>query len=147
MGMSVRKRAAGLVTGFVTVAALAIPLTPGTAYADLWWKDPGTCTNHKTATQRIVARRIVEIRYGDCRGRQHGWARLRGFDSDAPDYIRFEVDLNGDRSPDTHSVRRARDRNYTAGYPTSRDSRRAFRACFVRSRSEKCNSRNATRWW
>ncbi|TQM75765.1 hypothetical protein FHX40_2483 [Thermopolyspora flexuosa] len=147
-GMSVRKRAAGLLTGLVTVAALAVPLAPGAAQASTpWLDDPGTCTNHQTARSAVISGRTVEVRYGNCNGKQYGWGRIRGFVSWLPDRIRFEVDINGDRIPDGHSVRLARHRNYTAAYPTASGSRRAFRACFVTSDSQPCTPNNSTAWW
>jgi hypothetical protein len=134
--------------GAAAIAALTVVPTTGSAQAaSPWLNDPNSCTGQHTVVGADVEGRRVEVRVGNCNGRQYGWGRIRGYDSSEPDYIRFEVDVNGDRRPDGHSWRLARQRNYTAAYPTSSSPSRAFRACFVKSRQQVCNSRNSTRWW
>lgn len=139
--LMVTASATALFTGATATAATSDPTT----VAAPWWSDPNSCSNIGTATERIISNRTVQVRYGTCGGTQHGWGRLLNYGSG--DYIRFEVDVNGDRIPDGASWYLARNRNYTAGYPTSPDPARAFRACFVTSSSETCNPGNSTPWW
>lgn len=134
--------------GATALATLAVLPAAGSAQAAApWWNDPNTCTNHRTVATAYVQGRTVEVRTGICGGKQHGWGRIRGYDSGAADFIRFEVDINGDRRPDGTSWYLARDRNYTAAYPTSTSSAVAFRACYVTARGATCNDGNSTRWW
>ncbi|MEU4227487.1 hypothetical protein AB0F17_24615 [Nonomuraea sp. NPDC026600] len=134
------------------VAALTLPLSifaMGTAHADApWLEDPSICSNIQTAPGPIsVNGRTVQIRYGSCNGTQYGWGRILGY---SPlDYIRFEVDITGDRVADGYSYYRAGERNYTAGYPTSSSSTRAFRACYVALPITDCGNSAAasTPWW
>lgn len=146
--MSMRRtksRSTMTVAAMGAAAVAATMLAAGPASAASWLSDPGNCTATGTAVERVVSGRTVQVRYGTCNGVQHGWGRILGYGSG--DYIRFEVDTNGDRKPDGVSWYLATNRNYTAAYPTSTSSSRAFRACFVRSSSETCNSTNATAWW
>lgn len=129
-------------TGIAALAVAASLVTAGSVNADSWLGNPNNCTGAATATERVVSGRTVQVRHGDCNGTHHGWGRILGYGSS--DYIRFEVDINGDRVPDGYSSYRAETRNYTAGYPTSSSSDRAFRACFS---SNPCTSANATAWW
>lgn len=128
-------------------AALATSLAAAPAQAAPWLSDPGSCTGVRTAVERVVSGRTVQVRFGTCGGSQYGWGRILGYDSDLQDHIRFEVDTNGDRRPDGASWYLARNRNYTAGYQTSSSASRAFRACYVTSSSATCTSGNATAWW
>jgi hypothetical protein len=133
--------AVALLTGAATTAAASVT----TAAAAPWWNDPNSCSNTGTAVQRTVSNRTVQVRYGTCRGAQYGWGRILDYGSG--DYVRFEVDVNGDRVPDGWSTYLTANRNYTAGYPTTSGSARAFRTCFVTSGSGICNANNATAWW
>lgn len=141
--MKIRKLA-GL-AGAAAMALTASVLTTANASAASWYSDPNSCTNVKTAVSKVVSGRTVEVRYGTCGGVQHGWGRITGYTTG--DYIRFEVDTDGDRKPDGVSWYLASNRNYTAGYPTSSSSSRAFRACWTRSSTETCTSSNSTPWW
>ncbi|NUT51261.1 MAG: hypothetical protein HOV94_28760, partial [Saccharothrix sp.] len=125
-----------LVTGTATAEAAA---------AAPWWSDPATCTNPLTAVQRVVGGRTVQVRYGNCGGAQYGWGRIINFNG--PEFIRFEVDLNGDRIADDFSTYTAGERSYTQAYPTSSSSNRAFRACYVADPNGSCNADNSTAWW
>lgn len=129
-------------TGIAALAFAASLVTAGSANAASWYSDPNSCTGAATAVSRIVSGRTIQVRYGNCDGTQHGWGRILNYDGS--EYIRFEVDTNGDRSPDGYSYYRAGNRNYTAGYPTSNSSSRAFRACMS---TGPCSSGNATAWW
>ncbi|MCE6996276.1 hypothetical protein LZG04_15940 [Saccharothrix sp. S26] len=142
------KVAAVLATAATTTALLAA--TAGSASASAaaaapWWSDPATCTNPLTAVQRTVDNRVVQVRYGNCGGAQYGWGRI--LDYTGPEFIRFEVDLNGDRIADDFSTYTAGSRNYTQAYPTSTDPNRAFRACYVADPNGTCTANNATAWW
>ncbi|MCE7081805.1 hypothetical protein [Streptomyces sp. ST2-7A] len=134
-----------MVAGTVAAAVATTLLTAAPASAQTWWDDPNSCTSTATAVQRDVSNRTVQVRYGRCGGSQYGWGRILNYGSS--DYIRFEIDLNGDRVWDLAETRRASSRNYTSGYLTSSSSARAFRACYVTSLSGTCNSSNATAWW
>ena len=120
-------------------------LSAAPAAAQSWWSDPNSCTSAATAVQRDVSNRTVQVRYGNCGGTQHGWGRILNYGGS--DYIRFEVDLNGDRVSDVANTWPASTRNYTRGYPTSSSSARAFRACFVTSLTAACTASNSTAWW
>ncbi|MFB6961693.1 hypothetical protein ACFCYB_33060 [Streptomyces sp. NPDC056309] len=126
-------------------ATAASVLVAGPASAASWWGDPNSCSGAKTVVSKVVNNRTVEVRAGSCGGSQHGWGRIVGYGSG--DYIRFEVDTNGDRVQDGASWYLATNRNYTAGYPTASGSTRAFRACFVTSSTATCTSTNSTAWW
>lgn len=148
--MRTKKIAAALVTAasaaaLLTGAAAPAAASPESAVAAPWLSDPNSCTGIRTAVERIVSNRTVQVRYGMCGGTQYGWGRILNYGG--LDYIRFEVDVNGDRVEDGFSWYFANNRNYTAGYPTSSSSARAFRACFVTSGSGTCNANNATAWW
>jgi hypothetical protein len=131
--------------GIIGAATVASTLAAGTAQAASWLPDPNSCTSIKTAVSRVVSGRTVAVRYGNCSGTQYGWGRITGYTSG--DYIRFEVDINGDRKQDGASWFLATNRNYTAGYPTSSSSAVAFRACFLRSSATTCSDSNSTAWW
>jgi hypothetical protein len=143
--MSSKIRKLSCLAGVAGAALATSILTTGTAHAATWLSDPGGCANAATAVNRGVSGRTVEVRFGTCSGVQHGWGRITGYGSG--DFIRFEVDTNGDRVQDGASWFLATNRNYTAAYPTSADPNRAFRACFVTSSSGLCNSNNSTPWW
>lgn len=144
--MPSKLRTLGCLAG-VAAATLATSLVAAPSQAASWLSDPNSCTNVQTAVSRVVSGRTIEVRFGTCNGTQHGWGRIRGYDSNLQDFIRFEVDTNGDRRQDGASWYLARTRNYTAGYPTSSSSSRAFRACYVTSGSATCTSSNSTAWW
>ncbi|MGW5127968.1 hypothetical protein ACWEQ7_28795 [Streptomyces sp. NPDC004069] len=130
--------------GAAVVATSVLAAGPAGA-ATSWWGDPNSCTNVGTARSSNISNRTVEVRYGTCGGAQYGWGRITGYKSG--DYIRFEVDTNGDRKQDGASWYPVSNRNYTAGYPTSTSSNRAFRACFVTSQTAVCTASNSTPWW
>ncbi|MFE9747100.1 hypothetical protein ACFYOT_19535 [Saccharothrix saharensis] len=138
------KAAAVLLTAAATGALLTATATTASAAAP-WWSDPATCTNPLTAVQRTVDNRVVQVRYGNCGGAQYGWGRILNYTG--PEYIRFEVDLNGDRVADDFSTYTAGSRNYTQAYPTSSDPNRAFRACYVVYANGTCTAGNSTAWW
>lgn len=140
------RRVATVATAGAGAVATAL-LAAGPASAAVQWVyDPSFCTSVNTAVQRDVSGRTVQVRYGWCDGVEYGWGRILNYNS-STDLIRFEVDVNGDRIPDTNDYWYARDRNYTAGYLVSSSSAVAFRACWVTSVSGTCNSGNATSWW
>jgi len=144
--MSAKIRTSGFLAGLVTLTALAVPLTAAPAEARSWVDRPETtCTDLRTVRQVAVNGRTVELRAGVCGDGTYGWGRLRGFKRG--DYLRFEVDLNGDRRPDLAKVRRARFHNHTPGYRTHWSEDRAFRACVVIRPTSKCNHSNSTDWW
>ncbi|MEO3810246.1 hypothetical protein ABGB17_14695 [Sphaerisporangium sp. B11E5] len=127
-------------TGIAGMALAASLVTAGSVHAASWWSDPNSCSGAATAVSRVVSGRTVQVRYGTCGGVQHGWGRILNYASS--DGIRFEVDLNGDRSADAWSFYRAGTRNYTSGYPTSSSADRAFRACYESGSTKSC-----TAWW
>lgn len=138
------KLAAVLATAVTSTALIAG--TAGAAAAPPWLSDPAAaCANPQTAVQRTVADRVVQVRYGNCGGVQYGWGRILNYNG--PEFIRFEVDLNGDRVADDFSTYTAGDRNYTQAYPTSSDPNRAFRACYVADPNGTCTAANSTAWW
>ncbi|GAA1340411.1 hypothetical protein [Saccharothrix algeriensis] len=132
----------------LTIAAATTALAAGTASASAaapWVSDPATCSNPLTAVQRSVGGRVVQVRHGNCGGVQHGWGRI--LDHTGPEFIRFEVDLDGDRVADDFSTYTAGSRNYTQAYPTSSSPNRAFRACYVADPNGYCTADNSTTWW
>nr|AFV52099.1 hypothetical protein [Streptoalloteichus sp. ATCC 53650] len=134
----------------LTAAAATTVLVGGTAAAESaaappWWENPATCANPSTAVERTVDGRIVQVRQGTCGGVQYGWGRILNYQG--PEFIRFEVDLNGDRVADDFSTYTAGSRNYTQAYPSSPSPNRAFRACYVADPKGSCNPGNATAWW
>jgi len=139
------KKTAAVLACLAGVAAA--PLATGTAQAASWLSDPGGCSGVATAASRVVSNRTVEVRYGRCNGVQHGWGRITGYSGSSAQYIRFEVDTDGDRLQDGASWYAATNRNYTAAYPTASGSTRAFRACYITSSSATCTSSNSTAWW
>jgi hypothetical protein len=148
--MKTKKIAAALVTAasaatLLTGAAAPAAASPDSAAVAPWLNDPNSCSNIRTAVQRDVSNRTVQVRYGTCGGTQYGWGRILNYGR--LDYIRFEVDLNGDRVADDYDYYFANARNYTAAYPTSSSSARAFRACFVTTPGGTCSASNATAWW
>ncbi|MEV0675025.1 hypothetical protein AB0I60_00740 [Actinosynnema sp. NPDC050436] len=132
-------------TAAATLLATATASAEAATAAPPWWADPATCANPLTAVQRTVDGRIVQVRYGTCGGAQYGWGRILNYTG--PEFIRFEVDLNGDRVADDFSTYTAGSRNYTQGYPTSPNPARAFRACYVADPNGTCTGNNATAWW
>ncbi|CCH32181.1 hypothetical protein ABZ816_34535 [Actinosynnema sp. NPDC047251] len=140
------KVAAVLTTAAATTALLAGTATAqGSAAAPPWLSDPATCSNPATAVQRTVNTRVVQVRNGNCGGVQYGWGRILNYTGS--EFIRFEVDLNGDRVADDFSTYTAGSRNYTQAYPTSSSPNRAFRACYVVDPNGTCTPDNATAWW
>ncbi|MCC8243345.1 hypothetical protein [Saccharothrix luteola] len=148
------KVAAVLTTAAMTTALIAATTASASATtasasaagaAAPWWSDPATCANPLTAVQRTVSGRVVQVRYGTCGGAQYGWGRI--LDYTGPEFIRFEVDLNGDRVADDFSTYTAGSRNYTQAYPTSSSPNRAFRACYVVDPNGTCTAGNSTAWW
>ncbi|MFE2757370.1 hypothetical protein ACFXGA_35770 [Actinosynnema sp. NPDC059335] len=135
------------VAAVLATAATSAALMTGTAGAAAppWLSDPATCANPLTAVQRTVSDRVVQVRYGNCGGVQYGWGRILNYTG--PEFIRFEVDLNGDRVADDFSTYTAGDRNYTQAYPTSTSPNRAFRACYVVDPNGTCTAGNSTAWW
>ncbi|MFH9978348.1 hypothetical protein ACH4ND_03635 [Streptomyces sp. NPDC017179] len=136
-----------LALGATATATAALMLGAGPASAAGWLSDPAECVSTATAVSRVVDGRTVEVRYGTCWGGQHGWGRILGYKTTSTDYIRFEVDTDGDRVANEASYFLAGVRNYTAGWPTSTSSKVAFRACYVTYAGSTCNSANATSWW
>lgn len=140
------RRIGGLAVAAVTVATTTILSTGHASAASNWWSDPNSCTNVKTAVRKDFGGYTVEVRYGTCGGAQYGWGRVTNYGSGA--YVRFEVDVDGDRAFDGYDLRYAPTRNYTSGYRTSSNSLRAFRACVVFSEKETClYSGSTTAWW
>lgn len=138
-------RTPGIAT-ITAVAAAAVVLAAGPASAASWVHDPGaSCVPTSTPRDRTVSSREIQVRAGTCSGAQYGWGRVIGYQNG--DYIRFEVDTNGDRIPDVHNTWLATNRNYTDAWPTSSSSQVAMRACLVSSLDGTCNSGNATNWW
>ncbi|MCK9872706.1 hypothetical protein MRI28_24230 [Nocardiopsis dassonvillei] len=91
---------------------------------------------------------FVQIRTGTYGGVRYGWGRIVNALSD--EYIRFEVDTNGDRVPDYASYRSAATgpTQWTAGYPVSSSSNVAFRSCLTLGWSVPCNGQPVnTGWW
>jgi len=139
------RRIGGLAVAAVMVATTTV-LSAGPANAAPWLSDPNSCTNVKTAVRKDYNGRTIEVRYGTCGGTQYGWGRVTNYNSGT--YIRFEVDVDGDRVADGDDLRYAPTRNYTSGYQTSTSSARAFRACVVFSEKETClYSGSTTAWW
>ncbi|QQQ74074.1 hypothetical protein IOD16_22930 [Saccharothrix sp. 6-C] len=138
-------KVAAVLTTVATTTTLIAATTAAASAAAPWWSDPATCGNPLTAVQRTVDGRVVQVRYGDCGGAQYGWGRILQYSG--PEFIRFEVDLNGDRVADDFSTYTAGSRNYTQAYPTSADPNRAFRACYVVDPNGTCTANNATAWW
>ncbi|WP_433273695.1 hypothetical protein ACQPZF_19750 [Actinosynnema sp. CS-041913] len=139
------KIAAVLATAATTTVLIAGTAAAEAAAAPPWWSDPATCVNPQTERQRTVNNRLVEVRSGYCGGVQHGWGRIQNFTGQ--EFIRFEVDLNGDRRWDDFSTYTAGNRNYTQAYPTSPSPDRAFRACYVADPNGTCTADNSTDWW
>ncbi|MER5262084.1 hypothetical protein ABTZ99_08395 [Actinosynnema sp. NPDC002837] len=141
------KVAAALTTAAMTAALIAATTASASAAgaAAPWWSDPATCANPLTAVERTVDNRLVQVRYGNCGGAQYGWGRILNYTG--PEFIRFEVDLNGDRVADDFSTYTAGSRNYTQAYPTSSSPNRAFRACYVVDPHGTCTAGNSTAWW
>ncbi|RKT54583.1 hypothetical protein [Saccharothrix australiensis] len=136
------------IAAILTAATATTLLTAGVATAadaPPWWSDPATCSNPQTERERVVNGRIVQVRSGNCGGLQYGWGRILNYNG--PEFIRFEVDLNGDRVWDDFSTYTAGNRNYTQAYPTSSSPNRAFRACYVVDPNGTCTPGNATDWW
>ncbi|TQM85259.1 hypothetical protein FHX81_7738 [Saccharothrix saharensis] len=138
-------KAAAVVLTAAATGALFTATSATASAAAPWWSDPATCTNPLTAVQRTVDNRVVQVRYGNCGGAQYGWGRILNYTG--PEYIRFEVDLNGDRVADDFSTYTAGNRNYTQAYPTSSNPNRAFRACYVVPANGTCTAGNSTAWW
>ncbi|MFJ6674767.1 hypothetical protein ACIQMJ_27020 [Actinosynnema sp. NPDC091369] len=138
-------KVAAVLTTAATTGALITATAATASAAAPWWSDPATCANPLTAVQRTVDNRVVQVRYGNCGGAQYGWGRI--LDYTGPEYIRFEVDLNGDRVADDFSTYTAGNRNYTQAYPTSSSANRAFRACYVVNANGTCTAGNSTVWW
>jgi hypothetical protein len=108
--------------------------------------DPAVVPNPQTSVALTFSRGTVQVRFGTYQGTQYGWGRALG--ANANHWVRFEVDLDGDRSWDLANAWRIGTRNYTRGYPTSSSANRAFRACIVRDPAATCNSgSNGTFWW
>ncbi|WP_051773366.1 hypothetical protein [Saccharothrix sp. NRRL B-16314] len=134
-----------IVASLATAAASTVLIGGTAAAAPPWVSDPATCANPQTAVARTVDNRTVQVRYGYCSGVQYGWGRILNFTG--PEFIRFEVDLNGDRVADDFSTYTAGHRNYTQAYPTSTNANRAFRACYVVDPNGTCTAGNSTVWW
>jgi hypothetical protein len=114
--------------------------------------DPDVTSNRGTARSYSFGGGTVEVRYGTYQGTQYGWGRAINTNSNY--YIRFEVDLDGDRVRDWSSTYRISTRNYTTGYATSSSPNRAFRACIITDPAARCRPagtttlpRNSTTWW
>lgn len=111
-----------------------------------WLYDPAVVPNPRTSLAYSFGRGTAQIRFGTYQGTQYGWGRA--LNADADHWIRFEVDLNGDRSWDMYNAWRVGARIYTRGYPTSSSAARAFRACIVVDPGHGCVSGgNGTYWW
>lgn len=113
------------------------------------WRLIPSTSNRGTGDARITSNGTVQVRYGTYQGTQYGWARA----VDAPKnwYVRFEIDLDGDRNSDWYSAARIGERNpeWTNGWPTSSSSDTAFRACLVSASTRTCDDvpSHRTGWW
>lgn len=108
--------------------------------------DPIVVANPQTAASYQSGRGKAELRVGTHNGTQYGWGRAIG--ASGNDWIRFEMDTNGDRVWDYYDAWKISERIYTAGYSTSSSSDRAFRACIVTQPGNGCSSGgNGTYWW
>ncbi|MFC4529234.1 hypothetical protein [Sphaerisporangium dianthi] len=145
MSVHLSKRRISMSVGIAAVAVATSVATAVPAGADTWLSDPGGCTNVQTAVQRDVNGYTVQIRYGTCGGRQHGWGRVINGRGDY--YVVLEVDTNGDRQWDTLDTKLISSRNYTRGYPTASGSTRAFRACVIKNKTWDCAAGSPTGWW
>ncbi|TDQ55427.1 hypothetical protein [Actinorugispora endophytica] len=120
----------------------AVPRTGQTT----WLDDPAVASGVGTARTQKSVTGIAQLRFGTHEGVKYGWAR--GLRTNDNHWVRFEVDLDGDRSWDEYESWRIGARNYTSGYPTSSSKDRAFRACVVDTYDEECvTGENGTVWW
>lgn len=142
--MSSRNRSLGFLVS-ATIAVAAIVLAPGVGHAASWYSNPNNCSSVGTVSSKNVSGRTVEIRQGQCAGVRHFWGRIIGYDSDRPDYIRFEVDRDANSPIDGVSWYAASNRNYTAAYPDEPGF--FFRACYVTSSTGTCTGSNSTGWY
>lgn len=111
-----------------------------------WLDDPNVVPGPRTARVHEFEDGTAQVRYGVHQGVRYGWGRA--LNAGADHWIRFEVDLDGDRSWDEYEAWRIGARHYTSAYPTSPSPDRAFRACIVAEHSDDCvTGGNGTTWW
>lgn len=133
-------------TAAVAFGALVASGTSASA-ADTWLPDPANATGQWTAKSEWISKdRVAQLRVGNYDGAQYGWAKAWAYGSEY-DWIRLEVDLDGDRKFDAATISRVGYRIYTASYKTSTSSKRAFRACVIVSSTGRCSDAASTDWW
>ncbi len=147
----VRKTAAVIAASGLMVGLSAVTASP--ASADPWINHSQVLdiSNPRTASSVNTSLGTVQIRYGTYQGRQYGWGRAMNVPPPSGGlYLRFEVDTDGNRIPDdsAHFNLGTDGFNWTAGYPTSSSSARAFRACVLDLFENTCSEAGSrTPWW
>ncbi|MGW0825555.1 hypothetical protein [Streptomyces sp. NPDC002845] len=108
--------------------------------------DPNLATSTSTPRSTASSRGTAQVRAGYVNGVQYGWARA--LNSSSSYYVRFEVDINGDRVWDCAATRPISSSIYwTSGTRTSSSSNVAFRACITNWSPGACVSPYVTSWW
>lgn len=145
----VKKMAAAAVAAGTVVAGGVAAATPAAA-ASPWISasQVRSISNPLTAVAIDTPVGTIQVRHGIYNGRQYGWGRV--VNARAGYTLKFEVDTDGDRIPNTSSSIHNLSSSvaWTAGYPTSSSSARAFRACLYNSLGGSCSATNyRTAWW
>lgn len=103
------------------------------------WLHEANCTTNRST---VYTFENAALRVGYYKGIQYGWGKIY---PGRYAQVRFEVDLNGDRRPDTSSgvIYIEGVQSYTEAYPTASSSKRAFRICVEDGKlPRKCGP-----WW
>lgn len=121
-------RTAVIVTGATSFLLVSVPTSPthATPQQCTTWPSPNTAVNPRTVRSVRLYDRTIQLRAGNIRGIQHGWAKILNYRSS--DRVWMDVSNDGGRTWIQCGPFYA-SRQYTPAYPTSSSSNRKFRAC------------------
>lgn len=142
-----RKRIAGVLAAASAFAGIVSAAAPAAATSWLLAEEVGTIKNPVTAVAKVTPAGTVQVRHGLYDGRQYGWGRV--VDPAAGYTLRFEIDLDGDRSADLNSARPGLPQGlvaWTEGFAASPNGDLAFRAC-ITEQSSCAQTTYKTAWW